>query len=71
MEPRGRHAKRLIHARNVAELVVKIANIEQARMRLQQRAEDGALGEVVSVIGLAHTNMCSCYSIRACKALSI
>jgi 4-hydroxy-3-polyprenylbenzoate decarboxylase len=28
----------LIHARNVAELVVKIANIEQARMRLQQRA---------------------------------
>src|SRR5688572_10132884 len=41
------HAQRLPHARNVREPVVELANIKQAWMGLEERAQDGALSQVV------------------------
>jgi hypothetical protein len=41
----NQHTQRLTDTRNVGQSVVQFAHIEQAWVRIEQRLQDGALGE--------------------------
>ena len=58
------HAQHFAGARHVAQLRGELVDVEQARVRLQERAEDGALGEVVvGQWARTYANRCSCATL--------